>query len=117
LSFRDKFFRELEDGAQAYLGALKAGEEKIRVAILDTGINIPGYPELQGACIGEAKPFGGFQNCDDEDGHGSLVAAMVNRVNPNVELAIAKVFRNSEDVNNQSVARIKDVRTSSPAYE
>ena len=85
-------------------------EKKIRVAILDTGVDVSKYPELQKACIEEAVPFGEFQDCNDEDGHGSLTAAMVNRVNPHVELFIAKVFRSTNDVEPQNISSITDVR-------
>ena len=68
------------------------------------------YPELQKACIEEAKPFGEFQDCIDEDGHGSLTAAMVNKVNPHVELFIAKIFRNTKHVEPQNISFMTELR-------
>ncbi len=107
----DNWFKRIRETNQTFFGGIKPEGSAVRVAILDTGINEQ-YPELQTNQIKDKWSFNHSLNkgYEDLDGHGSHAAAVLLRVAPNCALYIARIFKDTRDVNAQNFAYINEVR-------
>ena len=107
----DNWFKRIRETNQTFFGGIKPEGSAVRVAILDTGINEK-YPELQVNQIKDKWSFNPslIEGHEDLDGHGSHAAAVLLRVAPNCTIYIARVFKDTRDVNAQNFAYINKVR-------
>lgn len=89
----------------------KYNQKPIKVAILDTGIDLP----EQASNIYEDQLAGWFSGLKeetlhrDEDGHGTHCASLLLKTGLNISLFVARVFRNSTERRDQT--GIKDLYT------
>lgn len=67
-----------------------AGLKAVRVAILDSGIDMFN-PIFQKTVVGRKSFVGGAHDFFDFDGHGSHIAGLILKVAPHAELLIARV--------------------------
>ena len=107
----DEWFKRIRETNQSFFEGIKPEGSAVRVAILDTGINEQ-YPELQTNQIKDKWNFypSFKEEYEDLDGHGSHVSAVLLRVAPQCELYIARVFKDTRDVNAENFAHINKVR-------
>ena len=107
----DNWFKRIRETNNTIFGGIKPENRAVKVAILDTGINEQ-YPELQTNQIKDKWSFHPSlkRGHEDLDGHGSHAAAVLLRVAPQCELYIARVFKDTRDVNAESFAHINEVR-------
>jgi len=80
------------------------GEDKIRIALLDTGIDLQhGYfqNQLRKRRVKECKSFVASPRGDrDANGHGTHAAALIMRVAPSADIYVARVIEDDGTVDN-----------------
>jgi hypothetical protein len=67
--------------------------ERVTVAVIDSGVNVP-HPHLPGVAGGVALDLEGHETCDYVDvlGHGTAVSAAIHEKAPMAEILAVKVF-------------------------
>ncbi|KAL5593259.1 hypothetical protein FOBRF1_012361 [Fusarium oxysporum] len=121
----DNFFRELykwHDSCDAYLETLteesevrggqgqsiipRSSHRRVRIAILDTGINRENGAIQAGKLLGQLHPDDDRswigKDVQDSDGHGTRVAELILKTAPNADIYIGKVFTGSEVVTREA---------------
>lgn len=83
-------------------------ETRIKIAILDTGINMKNTWISQ--FKGRIQCWPSVTECDDKDGHGTHVAHLLLRLAPHAHLKIAKVSK-SRLLRDADIKQIANVRT------
>jgi hypothetical protein len=88
----------------------RSNDRKVRVAILDTGINMdsPGITDHEGQISNQEDFTGSSVGMADEVGHGTNTAALIFKVAPNAELCVAKVVasRTATDLTTKHIAEV-----------
>lgn len=118
-----------DNGTQPFSRAECKSYSQVKIAILDTGLDLPAasrwsnedriiYKSWLGRDEDGVKLEQYNSDCDDgdydEDGHGTHAGALILKVAPNARLYVARVFRsrhegkNSEeqDIINRSIAKV-----------
>lgn len=98
--YADKWFKLLEARVHPLIMA-EEGQPRIKVAILDTGIQLPEeaeevYEEQILCCKSWLKAEKGsdlLKGDRDLDGHGTHCASLLLKVAPNVDIYVARVFQ------------------------
>lgn len=70
------------------LQKLREGNTKVKIGILDTGINLQN-PMVTFA--GRVSCWPDQKSCHDSDGHGTHVAYLINRIAPHAQLHVARI--------------------------
>lgn len=101
-------YNRLKDTLQSEEADAGPGHERIKIAVLDTGINLDyhdSYREF--GIIAEYRDYvnNNCGNPDDETGHGSAAASLLVRTCPNASLYLARVLK----TNNPTRAEVKNV--------
>ncbi|KAM6534808.1 hypothetical protein FALCPG4_004431 [Fusarium falciforme] len=104
VKFMDQAYKFYEENIEP----LKKKKRSIKVAVIDTGVNqkakhFKGVRGENGTSIIKTRSFIGGGS-DDEDGHGTQVAALIVDVAPHVDLYIAKVSKSREGTNEDKFA-------------
>jgi Subtilase family len=116
----EKWFSKFLGQSHKLLDYLTPGKPRVRIAILDTGLN-KDHPEVSKVLqkskrdrrIKQWKSWVPNLQCDgnipgdeDEDGHGTHCAMVANRVAPNADIYIARIFKNRKSVNGRYVVEV-----------
>lgn len=115
LAFRiqsaSEWFRDLENKVHVHFPVLTyplpKGKTPIKVAVIDTGIQLPNPYDL--AYEGQVKFkswIDGEPDTADAEGHGTHVAGLVLKVAPNATVYVERVVKNSEDLRPDLVAEV-----------
>lgn len=88
---------------------LKPKEGGLKVAVLDTGINME-MPYIS-ARRGRIKCWPSSSACRDEDGHGTHVAYLLLRLAPHARILVSKVSKSNllVDADIQTIADVSSV--------
>lgn len=98
-------------------GGVAGDSRNVRIAVLDTGLNVDDNDYLlQGAMsrIKMKKDFSGSgdEDCQDRCGHGTHVARLLLRFAPQADVFIAKIS-NSRSLEGTRLRQLAEVRPSS----
>jgi subtilisin family serine protease len=95
--------KTLQDGQLADWGLKRIGaplvwdklkERRIRVGILDTGINTK-HPEIKANIIEGISTIDDIPSYEDDYGHGTHIAGTIMGINPYVDIYVVKAFNKS----------------------
>ncbi|KAF5589875.1 serine threonine kinase, partial [Fusarium pseudocircinatum] len=101
-------YNRLKDTLQSEDAGTGSGYERIKIAVLDTGINLEDHDHYHYfGIIAEYKDYvnNNGSNPDDETGHGSDAVSLLVRTCPNASLYLARVLK----TNNPTRAEAKNV--------
>lgn len=80
---------------------------RVRVAVLDTGINRSHSRVKNEKRIREARSFvPGLEGNEDTNGHGTYCAMLLNRVAPEADIYVARVAENGDHIEPEHVATV-----------
>ncbi|OAL03888.1 hypothetical protein IQ06DRAFT_302808 [Phaeosphaeriaceae sp. SRC1lsM3a] len=106
-----KFFKNADDFYESNIQHMPVTESnRIRIAVLDTGVNIEGsfwrgrsrVRQIKSSPIKKTMSFIG-DSVHDESGHGTNVAAIISKLAPEADLYIAKISHGKETEGTQQI--------------
>jgi hypothetical protein len=110
----DEIFSRYLSQTHALLSSRAIGKPRVRIAVLDTGLNTQ-HPEVQ-EMLEKAKEDGRVIECKswvlgppnegDLDGHGTHCAMVVSYAAPNVDLYVARIFRDCSTIRAEHVSEV-----------
>lgn len=94
------------------MGREERNQKRVKIAILDTGINAKN-PLVTSAIaakrIKKMKSFvPGADDHEDVSGHGTHAAMLINKVAPEAEIYVARVFEDSTTVTDQYIRAVRE---------
>jgi hypothetical protein len=107
----ERWLRDIETRAHVIFDALKERDKRIKIAILDTGVDMGHHFFQSGQRKGRIKECRSWipsrRGDEDVNGHGTHAAALLLRVAPGADVYVARVVDDDATVNDpMNIAKV-----------